>query len=72
MAQNTQVLNGWKSITAHFGRERTTVVRWAKERGLLVHRIPGGRIAKVYAYPCELDRWFESGGTVTEPAPYDG
>lgn len=69
MAQNTQIISGWKSIAAHFGRERTTVVRWAQERGLPVHRIPGGRIAKVFAYPCELDHWFESGGTVNDPAP---
>lgn len=54
-------IDGWKSIGAHFGRDRTTAIRWARERDLPVHRIPGGKNATVYALRHELDRWAESG-----------
>ncbi|WBH14988.1 tetratricopeptide repeat protein [Sphingomonas radiodurans] len=50
-------LDGWKLIAAHFGRDRTTVIRWARDRGLPVHRIPGGRSGTVYALRHELDAW---------------
>lgn len=54
-------LDGWKSIAAHFGRERTTVMRWAAERGLPIHRIPGAGRGSVYALTDELDAWLGSG-----------
>lgn len=50
-------IDGWKSIAAYFGRDRTTVIRWARERALPVHRLPGGRVGTVYALRGELDRW---------------
>jgi len=50
-------LDGWKSIAAYFDRDRTTVIRWARERALPVHRLPGGKTATVYALREELDRW---------------
>jgi Tfp pilus assembly protein PilF len=50
-------LDGWKSIATHFGRDRTTVLRWAKERNLPVKKIPGGKRATVYALKSELDLW---------------
>lgn len=50
-------IDGWKSIAAYFGRERTTVIRWAAERGLPVHRIPGSSRGSVYAIAGELDAW---------------
>ncbi len=50
-------INGWKSIAAYFSRERTTVIRWAAERGLPVHRIPGSSRGSVYAIAGELDAW---------------
>ncbi len=34
---------GWKSIGAYFGRDRTTAIRWARERALPVHRMPGDK-----------------------------
>ena len=42
-------LDGWKSIASHFGRDRTTVIRWAAERAMPIHRIPGGTRGSVYA-----------------------
>lgn len=53
-------LDGWKAIGAHFGRERSTVIRWATERGLPVHRIPGPGRGSVYALTEELDAWLEA------------
>ncbi|MES2033658.1 MAG: hypothetical protein V4466_05735 [Pseudomonadota bacterium] len=50
-------INGWKSIGAYFGRDRTTAMRWAQSRGLPVRRIPGGKTATVYALKEELDAW---------------
>lgn len=53
-------INGWKAISAHFGRDRTTVMRWAKERALPVHRVPGGPNGSVFAFSDELASWARS------------
>ncbi|EGF92621.1 tetratricopeptide repeat family protein [Asticcacaulis biprosthecium C19] len=50
-------LDGWKAIGNHFGRDRTTVMRWARERGLPVRRLPGGKTGTVYALKEDLDQW---------------
>lgn len=50
-------LNGWKAIAGFFGRDRTTVARWAKERGLPIHQIPGGKQKSVFAFEHELETW---------------
>ncbi len=34
-------------------------MRWAQTRGLPIRRIPGGKVATVYALKSELDRWAE-------------
>lgn len=65
-------LNGWKMIAAHFGRDRTTVIRWARERGLPVHRLPGGKTATVFALRQELDRWAGLPLPKQAPAPAPG
>jgi tetratricopeptide (TPR) repeat protein len=57
MASDNQRLDGWKVIGAHFGRDRTTAIRWANERGMPVRRMPGGKTATVFAYTTELDAW---------------
>jgi TolB-like protein len=54
---NDQRLDGWKAIANFLGRERTTAIRWANERGLPIHRVPGGRTGTVYAIRAELDAW---------------
>ena len=61
-------IDGWKSIGAHFGRDRTTAIRWARERDLPVHRLPGGKTATVYALRHELDAWAAS---LSDPKPAD-
>jgi Tfp pilus assembly protein PilF len=56
-------INGWKAIGAHFGRDRSTAIRWAQERGLPVRSVPGGGAKRtVYALKTELDAWAVSQG----------
>lgn len=50
-------LDGWKSIGNHLGRDRSTVMRWAAERGMPIHRVPGGARGSVFALTDELDAW---------------
>ncbi|WP_152414533.1 tetratricopeptide repeat protein [Blastomonas sp. AAP53] len=50
-------LDGWKAIAAYFRRDRTTVMRWARERSLPVHRLPGGKQGSVFAHEHELLAW---------------
>lgn len=55
-------LNSWKEIGAFFGKDERTVKRWEAQRGLPVHRLPGGRRTTVYAYASELDGWLRGEG----------
>jgi len=50
-------LASWKEIAAYLRREVRTVIRWEKERGLPVHRLPGGQGGSVFAFADELDKW---------------
>ena len=54
------ILNGWKEIAAYVARDRRTVERWEKLRGLPVRRMPGEGRATVYALISELDEWLAS------------
>lgn len=60
MKKDAGRLDGWKAIGAYFGRDRTTAIRWANERGLPVHKLPGGKTSTVYALQAELDVWLAS------------
>ena len=50
-------LDGWKAISGYFRRDRSTVMRWATERDLPVHRMPGGKQGSVFALEHELEAW---------------
>lgn len=50
-------LDSWKEIARYLGRDVSTVIRWEQHRGLPVHRVPGGRLPRVFAYTEELDEW---------------
>lgn len=50
-------IDSWKDISAYLGRDVSTVIHWEKEKGLPVHRIPGGQRQGVFAYRQELERW---------------
>jgi tetratricopeptide (TPR) repeat protein len=57
--RNQAVLASWKSIAGYFGCNERTAKRW-EERGLPVHRAPGGKRGYVFAYPSELDAWLQA------------
>lgn len=64
MAANREPLAGkrldsWKEIAAFLGRAERTVKRWETERGLPVHRLPGGGRSAVFAYSNELADWLK-------------
>lgn len=63
MSENRPVngrLDSWKEIAAYLNRDVRTVIRWEKEKGLPVHRVPGGKRQAVFTYRQELDAWLES------------
>jgi Tfp pilus assembly protein PilF len=55
-----QRIDSWKEIAAFFGRDERTVKRWESQRGLPVHRVPGGARGTVYAFTEELTAWLRS------------
>ncbi|MDR3741077.1 MAG: hypothetical protein P4L40_18825 [Terracidiphilus sp.] len=56
-------LDGWKTIASYLDKAERTVKRWEADRGLPIHRVPGGGRAAVYAIASELDAWLESNRT---------
>lgn len=57
-----QKLGSWKCIASYFGCDERTARRWERERGLPVHRAPGGKRSAVFAYSSELETWLRTGG----------
>ncbi len=53
-------LDSWREIADYLKREVRTVSRWEQDRGLPVHRVPGGKRGAVYAYRSEVDAWLKS------------
>ena len=53
-------LDCWKEIATYLGKVERTVKRWDVDRGLPIHRVPGGGRASVYAYTAELDEWLKA------------
>jgi tetratricopeptide (TPR) repeat protein len=51
-------LNGWKEIGAFFQKNERSVKRW-EQRGLPVHRLPGGAKTAVFAFTGELEAWLK-------------
>jgi tetratricopeptide (TPR) repeat protein len=64
-------LDSWKGIAVFFGRDERTVKRWEKERGLPVHRMPGGARSGVFAYTSELSAWMKAADAVPAPSIAD-
>ena len=60
-------LDSWKEIAAFFARAERTVKRWETERGLPVHRVPGGGRGAVFAYSDELAAWLKGPGREADP-----
>ena len=59
-------LNGWKEIATSLGKDERTVKRWASDRGLPVHRVPGQRRASIYAWSSEIETWLRQGATAPD------
>lgn len=57
------MLNGWKAIAAYLRRDERTAMRWATEREMPVHRVPGPGRGSIYAIEDELDAWLEADRT---------
>jgi Tol biopolymer transport system component len=49
-------LDSWKEIADYLKRDSRTAMRW-QEKGLPVHRVPGGKRQAVFAYDEEIDDW---------------
>lgn len=58
-------LQSWKEIAQYLQRDVRTVIRWEQEKGLPVHRVPGGKQPRVFAYRHELDVWL-AGSPLTD------
>jgi TolB-like protein/tetratricopeptide (TPR) repeat protein len=68
-SRQTRRLDSWKAIAEYLGRSVRTVIRWADERGLPIHRIPGGKRHAVFAYSDEIDAWLLSTRCEQETTP---
>jgi hypothetical protein len=55
---NEPRLESWGEIAAYLRRDVRTVQRWERVHGLPVRRLQVGKLATVYAYRSELDKWF--------------
>jgi len=58
-------LDSWKAIAEYLDRNVRTVTRWAHERGLPVHHVPGGKRGAVFAFAEEIDAWLVNHGNGT-------
>ena len=64
--QQGRRLDSWKEIADYLGRDVRTVIRWEKERGLPVRRLPGGKRQSVFAFASEIDAWLQRQDNVSE------
>jgi hypothetical protein len=73
LADSTETtrLDSWKEIAKHLGRDVRTAIRWERDRGLPVHRLPGGRRSAVFAYRAEIDGWLRGRPEVAHAASAD-
>ncbi len=66
--QENRRLDSWKEIAAYLRRDERTAIRW-EEKGMPVHRVPGGKRQAVFAYTEELDAWMRQGSSSGSQAP---
>lgn len=60
-AARSRRLDSWKEIADYLRVAERTAVRWEKERGLPVYRLPGGKRGAVYSESGEIDAWLRKG-----------
>jgi Tol biopolymer transport system component len=71
MNQAPDRLQSWKEIASFLGCEPRTAQRYELQRGLPVHRLPGGGVTKVYAYRHELQAWLDGEAPRAEVTPIE-
>jgi TolB-like protein/Tfp pilus assembly protein PilF len=64
-------LDSWKDIAAYLKRSVSTVQRWERQEGLPVHRLQHSKLGSLYAYPSELDAWWNDRRLTLEREPQD-
>ncbi len=69
---NNGRLDSWKDIAAYLRRDVRTAIRWEKEKGLPVRRVPGGQRKAVFAYTAELDSWLTQEGPLAQGTTPEG
>jgi len=57
---SSERLDGWKEIAAYLKRDVRTVQRWEKSEDLPILRHAHDARATVYAYPEEVDAWWNN------------
>ena len=58
MAENgKERLESWKEIADFLGCDERTAMRYEKDRGMPVSRVPGGKMGRVFAYKTEIQEW---------------
>ena len=62
-------LESWKEIAGFIGRDDRTAMRWAKDQGMPVRRVPGGKRGRVYASRAEISAWLLGHAESEAPAP---
>jgi hypothetical protein len=67
--RNRERLDSWKEIARFLGRDVRTAIRWERQRGLPVHRIPGGKRGAVYALTSEIEEWLRGNPNGSAAAP---
>lgn len=62
-------LNSWKEIAQYLGRDVRTAIRWERNKGLPIRRLPGGQRKAVFAYKYEIDQWFDQVQSGSDESP---
>jgi hypothetical protein len=64
---SADALQSWKEIAGFIGRDERTAMRWAKEKGMPVKRIPGGSRGRVYGTRSEISAWLAGAPRFPDP-----
>lgn len=67
MVEDPVRLSGWKAIGKFYGKDRSTVLRWAAATDFPVRRVPGKKGGSVYAFEHELADWLKKRNPSSDP-----
>jgi len=60
-------LESWKEIARYLQASVRTVQLWERERNLPVHRLPGGKRSRVFAFGDEIEAWLRQASSDSLP-----